>query len=52
MEVSFGEGKANNPELSPCIGAREDAGEAVARECAGQVSSSESYSQLRSADVI
>jgi hypothetical protein len=52
MEVSYGEGVASHTGPESCAVAREGRGEALTGECAGQVSSRESFGQLRGADVV
>ena len=52
MEVSYGEGVASHTGSESCAVAREDRGEALTGECAGRVSSRESFGQLRGADAV
>jgi hypothetical protein len=52
MKVSYGEGLASHTGPESCAVAREDRGEALTGECAGRVSSRESFGQLRGADAV
>lgn len=52
MEVSYGEGVASHTGPESCAVAREGRGEALTGECAGRVSSRESFGQLRGADAV
>ena len=52
MEVSYGEGVASHTGPESCAIAREGRGEALTGECAGRVSSRESFGQLRGADAV
>ena len=52
MEVSYGEGVASHTGPESCAVAREGRGEALTGECAGRVSSRESFGQLRGAGAV
>ena len=52
MRVSYGEGVASHTGPESCAVAREGRGEALTGECAGRVSSRESFGQLRGADAV
>jgi len=51
MKEPYGEGLAIHPGPESCVGIREDAGEALTGETAGEVSSSEILSN-RNADLV